>query len=106
MAGGYIDERTDKMDKNQISKLKLSFDEISHFTDDGVEFWYARELQSALGYVRSVSYTHLDVYKRQALNHLSSTAVRIHLQDRTVWSVLAALAVSRPKEGAFLHGLC
>ena len=32
MAGGYIDERTDKMDKNQISKLKLSFDEISHFT--------------------------------------------------------------------------
>lgn len=40
------------MDKNQISKLKLSFDEISHFTDDGVEFWYARELQSALGYIR------------------------------------------------------
>ena len=40
------------MDKTQISKLKLSFDEISHFTDDGVEFWYARELQSALGYVR------------------------------------------------------
>ena len=38
------------MDKSQISKLKLSFDEISHFTDDGVEFWYARELQSTLGY--------------------------------------------------------
>lgn len=38
------------MDKNQISKLKLSFDEISHFTDDGVEFWYARELQRVLEY--------------------------------------------------------
>ena len=36
------------MDKGQISKL--SFDKISHFTDDGVEFWYARELQSTLGY--------------------------------------------------------
>jgi len=41
------------MDKNQIIKLKLSFDEISHFTDDGVEFWYARELQSALGKILS-----------------------------------------------------
>ena len=38
------------MDKNQISKLKLNFDEIVHTTDDGVEFWYARELQSILGY--------------------------------------------------------
>lgn len=38
------------MDKDQISKLKLSFDEISHFTDDGVEFWYARELQRVLDY--------------------------------------------------------
>ena len=38
------------MDKNQISKLKLIFDEIVHTTDDGVEFWYARELQSILGY--------------------------------------------------------
>ena len=38
------------MDKNQISKLKLSFDEIVHTTEDGVEFWYARELQSILGY--------------------------------------------------------
>lgn len=38
------------MDKNQISKLKVTFDDISHFTEDGVEFWYARELQIALGY--------------------------------------------------------
>lgn len=38
------------MDKNQIGKLKLIFDEIVHTTDDGVEFWYARELQSILGY--------------------------------------------------------
>lgn len=38
------------MDKNQINKLKLSFDEIVHITDDGVEFWYARELQPILGY--------------------------------------------------------
>lgn len=40
------------MDSNQIRKLKLTFDEIAHRTEDGVEYWLARELQGALGYVR------------------------------------------------------
>lgn len=38
------------MDKQQISKLKLIFDDIVHTTEDGLEFWYARELQVVLGY--------------------------------------------------------
>lgn len=38
------------MDKKQITKLKSLFDEISHITEDGIEFWYARELQVLLGY--------------------------------------------------------
>lgn len=40
------------MDKKQIRKLKLTFDEIVHTSDDGLEFWYARELQPLLGYAR------------------------------------------------------
>lgn len=40
------------MDKKQIKKLKLTFDEIVHISDDGLEFWYARELQPLLGYAR------------------------------------------------------
>lgn len=40
------------MDSNQIRKLKLTFDEIVHVTEDGVEYWLARELQGALGYAR------------------------------------------------------
>lgn len=40
------------MDKQLIGKLKLTFDEIARTTDDGVEFWYARELQTVLGYAR------------------------------------------------------
>lgn len=40
------------MDKQQISKLKSMFDEIAHTADDGTEFWYARELQGLLGYVK------------------------------------------------------
>ena len=40
------------MDSKQISTLKLAFDEIVHMTDEGVEYWYAREIQSALGYLK------------------------------------------------------
>lgn len=40
------------MDKNKISLLKTIFDENSHQTDDGVEYWLARELQRLLGYDR------------------------------------------------------
>ncbi len=38
------------MDKKTITKLKNSFDEIVHQTDEGLEFWFARELQGILGY--------------------------------------------------------
>lgn len=38
------------MDKQLIVKLKNVFDDISHQTEDGVEYWLARELQYALGY--------------------------------------------------------
>lgn len=38
------------MDTQTIEKLKLTFDDIIHKTEDGVEFWYARELQNILGY--------------------------------------------------------
>lgn len=40
------------MDKKQIEILTSAFDCISHITEDGVEFWYARELQPTLGYLR------------------------------------------------------
>lgn len=40
------------MEKQLIVKLKKIFDEIVHTTEDGLEFWYARELQPLLGYTR------------------------------------------------------
>jgi DNA-damage-inducible protein D len=38
------------MDKQQIARLKSSFDSITHLTEEGIEFWLARELQVVLGY--------------------------------------------------------
>ena len=38
------------MDKNQIGRLKSSFDNMAQHTEDGVEFWFARDLMPHLGY--------------------------------------------------------
>lgn len=40
------------MEKELIAKLKLTFDDIVHRTEDGVEYWLARELQDVLGYAK------------------------------------------------------
>ncbi len=41
------------MDKKQIENLKSRFDAIAHFDEiEGIEFWYARELQGELGYTK------------------------------------------------------
>ena len=37
------------MERKQIATYKIKFDDIIHVSD-GVEFWYARELQKLLGY--------------------------------------------------------
>lgn len=36
---------------SQIDKYsEKTFEDIKHFTEDGTEFWYARELQEVLEY--------------------------------------------------------
>jgi DNA-damage-inducible protein D len=45
------------MKKEIIAKLKSTFDEIAHQTDEGVEFWFARELQEILGYTEWRNFT-------------------------------------------------
>ena len=41
------------MDRNEIITMKSQFDAIAHYDDEAqIEFWYARELQEALGYTK------------------------------------------------------
>ena len=41
------------MDKQIIGSLKTTFDDLAHKDEEtGIEFWYARELQPALGYAK------------------------------------------------------
>lgn len=38
------------MERNQIARMKISFDELAQHTEEGIEFWYARDLMPHLGY--------------------------------------------------------
>ncbi|MGM9616279.1 DNA damage-inducible protein D [Butyricicoccus sp.] len=40
------------MDKNKMLALQKIFDDFCHHTEDGTEFWYAREIQELLGYTQ------------------------------------------------------
>ena len=41
------------MDKTSVQKLTNQFDRLSHtMPDEGIEFWFARDLMEPLGYVR------------------------------------------------------
>lgn len=40
------------MVRNKLITLKSLFDEIVHTTEDGIEYWLARDLQKLLGYAR------------------------------------------------------
>ena len=33
-----------------VNVRNLSFNDIKHINENGVEFWYARELQNVIGY--------------------------------------------------------
>lgn len=68
------------MDANQITQLKTVFDGIVHTTGDGTEFWYARELQSILGYTRW-EYFDSAVKKAVASAEISGCAVVDHFRD-------------------------
>ncbi|MCI8601070.1 MAG: DNA damage-inducible protein D [Oscillospiraceae bacterium] len=40
------------MDKELLTQMKMTFDQIAHKTSSGLEYWCARELQQILGYKR------------------------------------------------------
>lgn len=73
------------MDSNLIARYKAVFDEISHTTDDGVEFWYARELQAVLGYAR---WENFDVAIKRAIESCENSDVAVDDQFRDVTKLI------------------
>ena len=71
-----------EVEKHLITTLKLTFDEISHTTEDGTEYWLARELQPILGYSRWENF--IEAIKRAKISCETSGAnVSDHFRDVT-----------------------
>ncbi len=68
------------MDKNKIALLKTTFDEISHKTEDGTEYWLARELQVLLGYTKWDNFKNVIEKAKEACNN-SKVPIDNHFAD-------------------------
>ena len=68
------------MDKNKLITLKSMFDEIVHKTDDGTEYWLARELQTLLGYTKWDNFKNV-IEKAKTSCEASKSAADNHFLD-------------------------
>lgn len=68
------------MDSKEIEKRRLALDDHMHVTEDGVEFWYAREVMGVFGYAQWRRFE--ETIKRAMISLESSkTPVRDHFAD-------------------------
>lgn len=70
------------MEKELILELKSSFDEIMHITEDGTEYWFARELQKLLGYARWENFEKV-IEKAKLSCKTSGSIEKDHFRDVT-----------------------
>ena len=70
------------MDKNKIITLKKMFDSIVHITDNGIEYWLARELQPLLGYTRWENFKN-SINKARLSCENSNFSITDHFRDVT-----------------------
>lgn len=69
------------MEKELIVKLHRNFEECAH-EKDGVEFWYARELQGLLGYERWENFEHA-IEKAKIACSKAKQSIADHFRDVT-----------------------
>ena len=70
------------MKTEKIAALRQTFDSIAHLTEDGIEFWLARELQPQFGYER---WENFEIAIWRAMDSLRITGIKIedHFRETT-----------------------
>lgn len=69
------------MEKELITRLHKNFEDFVH-NEDGVEFWYARDLQDLLGYARWENFT-TAIEKAKQASYAAKNEVSDHFLDAT-----------------------
>jgi DNA-damage-inducible protein D len=68
------------MEKQIIHKLTATFEDSSHKTEDGVEFWFARDLQHLLGYGKWDNFKNV-ISKAKTACEVSGQKIADHFAD-------------------------
>lgn len=68
------------MEKEIIVSMTNEFEAFVHYTEDGIEFWLARELQSLLGYSEWRNFFKVIVKAKNACG-VANDAVSDHFVD-------------------------
>lgn len=58
------------MDRSEIERRRLTLDDLAHTDEDGIEFWYARDLQGLFGYTE---WRNFEVSMRRAISSMDTT---------------------------------
>ena len=68
------------MEKQLINSLTNSFEEASHKTNEGIEFWFARDLQHLLGYTKWENFKNV-INKAKTACEVSGYDILDHFPD-------------------------
>lgn len=68
----YFDD--DAKNEEIVQYSEQTFESIKHYTDDGVEFWYARELQKILEYTEWRNFQKVIAKAKTACKNSNSSA--------------------------------
>ncbi|MGR3218188.1 MAG: BRO family protein, partial [Candidatus Anammoxibacter sp.] len=68
------------MEKQIIQSLTENFESFVHKTEDGIEFWLARDLQYLLGYSKWDNFQNV-ISKAKTACELSKQNIRDHFAD-------------------------
>lgn len=93
------------MESNEVRGRKLAFDECAHRDEDGVEFWFARDIMQPLGYTK---WQNFEIAIRRAMVscEMNKTPVRNHFTEVSKMVLLGSGSSRRVRDYKLTRYAC